>query len=137
MRKEEYYLHKAICHYISWHYKEVIYTTDLSGIRLNIGLAKQIKELKSSRGIPDLLILQPNNQYHGLFLEIKSETSKILTKGGYIKKDLHLMEQYRIISRLKKLNYAAFFVCSFDAAKNIIDKYMANNQIDNSQFIIY
>ena len=52
-------LHKSICDYIKLQYPKVIFNTDLSGIKLSIGMAKKVKGLRSSNSFPDITIYEP------------------------------------------------------------------------------
>ena len=124
--KEEQYIQTAICNYIRANYPEVIFTSDLSGIRLPMHLAKMVKPLKSSRGMPDLLILQPSSKYNysALFIELKAPGAKITKKDGQLKSDPHLNEQRAIIDRLNQLGYSAHFAVGFEQARSIIDDYL-------------
>jgi hypothetical protein len=120
----EAYVHALLCNYIRANYPDVIFTSDLSGIRLPMGLARKVKPLKSSRGIPDLIILWPANGFHGLLLEIKATDESVLRKDGQMRADPHLCEQIQIIRRLRQLHYAAFFVNGVQAGKKCIENYM-------------
>jgi len=129
-------LHKQITDYLKYQYKKVIFTTDMSGIRLTQGQAVQTSKLRSSAGIPDILIFQTGGkiliwnedekinqvvfQFAGLFLEVKKETP-YKKNGEVLKKHLH---QAEIHKRLRKQGYYAIFVWSFDEAKKIIDDYL-------------
>ena len=116
-------LHKQICTYLRMQYKDVIFTTDLSGVRLPIGLAIKVKQLRSSNGVPDILIFEPNMFHHALFLEVKKESP--FKKDGNLKSNEHLAEQLNIIELLRDKDYAAMFVWTFDDAKERIDNYMS------------
>jgi len=118
-------LHKAVCQYIRLQYPDVMFNSDSSGIRLTIGQSVQIKALKSNRGYPDLMIFQPRNGYHGLFIELKQEGTKLR------KKDMtcatpHIQEQWSCIVDLERKGYVARFAVGFDQAKAIIDNYLKN-----------
>lgn len=120
MRKEE-IIHKQICNYIKEKYPDVIFTSEPSGLRLPIGLAVKLKSLRSGAKLPDLWILEPAGEYHGLFIEIKAEG--ILKKnGGY--KTPHIAEQGEVIERLIHKGYYASFAVGFDDAIGIINDYM-------------
>jgi hypothetical protein len=122
--KHEDYVQALLCNYLRTNYPEAIFTSDLSGVRLPIGLAKKVKPLKSSRGIPDLIILKPQAGYYGLMLECKATTETVLRKDGGQRADQHLKEQIEIIMRLRQLGYAAFFVNGFAAGRECLTNYM-------------
>ena len=116
-------LHLAICDYIRLQYPNVLFNSDLSGIKLTMGQAVKAKKLRSSKGFPDLVIYEPRCNCHALFLELKREGEKILNKNGDLKTD-HLKEQDEIISKLCAKGYLACFAIGFDEAKRIIDLYL-------------
>jgi hypothetical protein len=75
-------IHAQVCRYIDLQYPKVIYTSDSSGVRVSIGMAKALKSIRcKSYKIPDLIIMHPNRLYHGLIIEIKKDLSQILKKG--------------------------------------------------------
>ena len=115
-------LHRQVCEYIKKAYPKVIFNTDMAGIKLSIGQAKQVKNLRSSNAFPDIVIYKSVGFIHGLFLELKSETPYKLT--GELKKDKHLKEQQEMIDKLNGLGYLAFFAWEFQQAKMIIDSYL-------------
>jgi hypothetical protein len=123
---QEAFIHTLLCNFIRSNYPDVIFTSDLSGVRLPMGVAKKVKPLKSSRGIPDLLIFKPMNGYHGLLLELKTEDAKLFRKDGRgLLVDEHHAEQMQILLRLRLLGYAAFFARGIVNAKDCIQQYMA------------
>ena len=118
-------IHKQICDYIRLQYPDVMFVTDLSGIKLTIGQAVKLKSLRSTRAWPDLFIAQPNSTYHGMFLEIKRDVSQIYRKDGSLKANIqHVREQCDVLNNLRSKGYFACFVCNFIEAKLLIDKYM-------------
>lgn len=122
MKKEE-SLQLAICNYLRHQYPKVIFTCDLSsGMKLSIGQAVRASKMKSSRGLPDLMIFEPNKHYNGLFLELKSKTP--YKKNGELLSDQHLREQLNILKRLIDNGYKAMFSFGFDETKDIIDQYL-------------
>jgi len=128
-------LHKQICDYLKIFYPKILFNTDLSGLRLSIGQAKQIKNLRSSNGFPDIVIYAGSEEtkeiskdcyestiYAALFLEVKKESP--FKKDLTLKKNDHLIKQYSIIKKLNDLGYLALFVWNFEDAKIVIDKYL-------------
>jgi len=123
MKKVEEKLQTAISNYIKLQYPDVIFTAESSGLKLPIGLAVKAKNHRNPpRGLPDILILQTNKHYKGLFLELKKETPYL--KSGKLSNNKHIQEQNEVLTRLNGLGYLAFFVWSFDMAKVILDSYM-------------
>lgn len=118
-------LHTQICKYLDMQYPNLIYTSDMSGMRVSIGLRVEMQRKRTkSWVIPDLLILHPNNEFKGLFLELKLSLSDVWKKDGKLKKSEHLEAQEKSLNRLQELGYQALFGCGFDHTKNIIDSYL-------------
>ena len=124
-------IHLQVCRYLDLQYPKVIYTSDSSGVRVSIGMAKALKAIRcKGYKIPDLIIMHPNRLYHGLIIEIKKDLSQILKKSGHFKNDKHVQEQLKSLEELKRLGYAAIFGCGFDHCKSVIDEYFnKKNQI--------
>ena len=78
MKKTEQTIHNQICQYLDLQYPMLVYTSDLSGVKLTIGQAVQAKKQRCKKfKIPDLLILQANDKYCGLILELKKDNYQI------------------------------------------------------------
>lgn len=117
-------LHFSICDNIKKMYPDVVFLTDLSGVRLHASIARKVFHLKSSRGIPDLIILEPRGVYHGLLIELKRSDDDLLTKEGNIRKDTHLQEQEKVLEGLEEKGYYASFSCGLEPSIKLIDWYM-------------
>jgi hypothetical protein len=126
MLRQEENLHLAVCRYLKMQYPEVIFLTELGGIKLPPGLAKKASQMRSCRGLPDLLVLEPRLGYYGMFLELKKEGSSPYKKDGTLKSDEHLWEQEKVLQSLCDKGYYAIFAVGFDEAKQIIDTYLQN-----------
>jgi len=81
--------------------------------------------MRSSRGMPDLMIFEPRGVYSGLFLELKKEGTKVFTKDGNVYSDPHLQEQAAILAKLCLKGYLAQFAIGLEDAKNKITKYLS------------
>ena len=112
-----------VSQYIKEKYPDVIFTFDASGLRLPIGYAMKIKKMRSSNGIPDLLVFEPKGGYNGLFIELKKDGVKIYKKD-YTFTSEHYEEQFNVIEALKDKGYCAMFAFGLDEAKAIIDFYL-------------
>jgi len=124
MKKEE-SIQIQVCTYLKLQYPKLIWVCDFAaGIRLNIGQAVKAKKLRSSKGLPDIMIFKPNKFYHGLFIELKTVTP--YKKGGDLKSNEHLELQANILDRLSNEMYYASFAVGFYEAIEIIDNYMEN-----------
>jgi hypothetical protein len=117
-------LHKAVCQYIRMQYPNVLFNSDLAGAtKLTMGQAVAMKALRSNRGFPDIMIYEPRGPFHGCFIELKTEGTKILTKGNNYTTP-HIAEQADVIALLNNRGYYAGFAIGFEAAKRVIDEYL-------------
>lgn len=127
MKKHEENLQIAICNYLRAQYPQVIFTSDLaSGMKLTMGQSVKAQKMRSSRGLPDLMIFQPKGiYYHGMVLELKREGTQIYLKDGKtLVADRHIREQWAILKSFRERRYYAEMVCGFDEAKRHIDYYL-------------
>lgn len=135
----EKFIHSMICNHISKYWPEVVFLTDHSGIRLTKNQAIKIKKLKSGRGIPDLLVLHPSGGFHGLVMEIKTDTAPIYRKDGTIRAGQHLFEQLETLTKLRRLGYAAYFVRGVGGGVTLFEKYIRGriqpNDVDGNTFV--
>lgn len=125
--------HIKLCQYIKQTYPDVIFLSDMSGINLtmshstkNWGKIHQMKQMRSSNGIPDLIVLAPRNGYHGLCIELKKTGEKIYKKDGITLKDAHLQEQWEVLCKLEDCGYYAKFAIGFENAKELVDYYFSS-----------
>jgi hypothetical protein len=136
-RKKKYYSKKSIpvkeedvqsqvCNYLRMVYPDVDFLSDASGLRLPIGLASKFSKLKSRRGIPDLIILEPRGGFCGLLLELKraNDDSVFSKKDGKLLNNKHVREQAKMLDDLMHKGSASYFAIGYDMARQIIDKYM-------------
>lgn len=117
-------IHRQVCTYLSRQYPKVLFQTDLSGIKLSIGAAKKLKQLRSGRAWPDLFVCEPRGNFHGLYIELKADNVTILKKDNTLVKDEHIREQFDMLCELQKRGFEAKFACGFDQARGIIDNYL-------------
>ena len=116
-------LHLAVCNYIRMQYPDVLFNSDMSGVKLTMGQAIKAKRLRSCKGFPDLVIYEPRGEHKALFLELKREGEKIYNKNGGLKSD-HLKEQDEVMQKLRNKGYACTFAIGFEQAKMYIDNYL-------------
>jgi len=122
MNNKEYDLSRQVANYLKYQYPKVIFHFDYAGLNLSKAQAGRMKAIQGGRGFPDLMILQPTDEYHGLFIELKA--ASIFKKDGTIKKDTHLQEQRDMLCDLTQRGYYATFGCGFEDCKKIIDEYL-------------
>jgi hypothetical protein len=114
-----------IAQYLRLRYPNVIYRYDLAAdLKLSIGQAKKHKALQHYRGYPDLFLAEPRGKYHGLFIEIKKDGTRIFTKKGLLVADEHIREQFDMLADLRQRGYQAQFGIGFDNVKQLIDEYL-------------
>lgn len=116
-------LHLAICDYIRLQYPNVLFNSDMSGVKLTMGQAIKAKKLRSCKGFPDLVIYEPRGEHKGLFIELKREGEKIYNKNGGVKSD-HLKDQWAVMEKLIEKGYYCVFAIGFEQAKMYIDNYL-------------
>jgi hypothetical protein len=121
MNQAEKIIHRQICRWLKTQHKDVIFTSEPSGLRLPIGQAKQLKELRSGDKLPDLWILEPVGYHHGMFVELKAG-DVINKKGKWVSK--HVAEQADTLARLRAKGYYACFGVGFDQTKKRIQAYL-------------
>jgi len=130
--QHEQHLQKQVCSYLKIKYPNIIFRSDFSsGMKLSINQAMIHKSLQSSRSFPDIQILQPSRGYHGLFIELKKEGTRIyLTTGprkGQLTADQHIQEQALMLKHLNNLGYCARFGVGFEKTQKLIDWYLNPN----------
>ena len=126
MQHQEYILQKAVCKHLEKQYPEVLFLSDTIGnVKLNEAQAGRNKAIqKTDFKCPDLLILEPNKMYLGLFIELKKESP--FKKDGTLYKNKHLEAQQKSINDLISKGYYACFEWDFYRIKALIKKYMDN-----------
>ena len=149
----EHNLYEQIARYLQLQYPNIIYRFDIAAdLKLTMGQAVKLKRLHPKRGYPDLFIAEPKvaktqcrvltdeertelekgmefirvkiqQNYHGLYLEIKKDGEKLTKKDGSWRTP-HVAEQAEMLERLRQAGYKAEFGVGFDECKQIIDKYI-------------
>jgi hypothetical protein len=119
---KEYELQLAVCKYIRYQYPNILFRSDLGGIKLTKGLAIKSKRIQHSKGFPDLFLYYPSGKYNGLAIELK--VKDIFKKDGTLRKSEHLEQQQKVLDILNANNYYATFAVGFNEAKTVIDNYV-------------
>ena len=119
----EYQICKDIAIYLRLQYPKVIFHFDLAGLNLSRAQAGMMKAIQGGRGWPDLFISEPKGNYHGLFIEIKTDEFKAMKKDGtYV--TTHIEEQVDMLRRLRARLYKTAMAVGFDNCKKLIDDYL-------------
>lgn len=125
MMSREAFLHGMVCDYLRLQYPNVIFRTDFAaGIKMTIGQATKHKRLQYGRAWPDLFIAEPRMKFHGLFVELKAEGTRIYKKNLMYASE-HIIEQAEMMNLLEERGYFASFAVGFEEAKAVIDGYLA------------
>lgn len=130
MREHEIY--RLIAQYLQVKYPDVIYRFDLAAdLKLTMGQARKHKTLHPHRGYPDLFIAEPRLywrlNYHGLYLEIKKDGTRITKKNGEWATP-HIAEQAKMLGILRGKGYKVEFAVGIDEALEIIDEYLGGGK---------
>lgn len=123
-RNDEFNVHVAVCTWLKVQHPQVIFRSDLGGIRLTINQARKAKALQHSRAYPDLFVAEPRCGYNGLFIEIKAESDDLFNKNGTFLKSERLFEQAKMMEELEKRRYYCDFKVGFDLTKDLIREYL-------------
>jgi len=118
-------LQKQVAIYIRMQYPDVIFHSDFgSGVKLTPWQAKMQKMQNGGRRAwPDMLLAEPVGKYHGLFVELKKEGTRLKKKNGDWASE-HIAEQDAVLSELNDKGYKAEFAIGFEQALNLIDDYL-------------
>lgn len=141
-----------VADYLRQHYPNVLFHSDFgSGLKLTIGQARKQYRLQGGRRAwPDMLLAEPmprcidgswDYEWHGLFIELKKAGEKLhpgpraknrfKSIDGEEYKTEHLMEQADVLYKLRQAGYMAEFACGFDEAKEIIDEYLGDQEVED------
>jgi hypothetical protein len=103
-----------IVNYLKFQYPGILYCASAGGMFTSMKQAIKMKMTGYVKGFPDLQICEPNEKYHGLFIEVKTEK-------GVVSK-----EQKEWIKQLNKRGYYATYVKGSEDAIKLIDAYFSN-----------
>jgi len=128
MKKQpEYELQKQVCQWLSIQHPKVLFLSDtIASVKLTIPQSiRNTKIQKSGFKTPDLIILQPNERYSGLFIELKVK-SPFKKNSRELLKNEHIEAQQKTINDLVDRGYFACFSWEFERTVKIIDAYLKN-----------
>lgn len=89
-------------------------TASANGGSRNVLEARNLKRSGVSAGFPDISILMPRGQFHGMFLEVKKEKNYAFSD-----------KQKSWLDRLNKVGYYANVGFGFDECKSLIESYLS------------
>ncbi len=109
----------------------VIFHSDFgSGVKLTMGQAVRQKRLNGGRRAwPDLFIAEPVGKYHGLFIELKKDGTRLKKKDGTWATD-HIKEQAVMLTKLEEKGYRATFAIGYGEAIYLIEEYLGGKEND-------
>jgi hypothetical protein len=119
----EYQLYRQVSTYLRYRYPGVLYHFDPTGLNLSKAQSGMLKAIQGQKGYPDLGIFYANGNYKALFLELKTEGTKLYTKDGRPATP-HIAEQQECLVKLQQRGYQAQFACGLFEAVKIIDDYL-------------
>jgi hypothetical protein len=129
MKHLEYNLQKQVCKWLNLQHSKLLYVSDMAGINIggmygSLNAAVQKPNFKKL----DITILEPSGIYHGLFIELKTETP--FTKKGTLKKNDHLYSQAETMEQLRAKGYCCHFAWTLEQVQEIVNNYLNSAQSD-------
>ncbi len=103
----------AVVQWLRLQYPKVLFTISPGGLLTNARTGSKAKKLGYQKGVPDIIIFESRQWFHGLFIEMKIEGGKTSP------------EQKEYIAGLIACGYMATVCYGFDEAKKIIDNYFS------------
>ena len=118
-------LQQQVADYLRLQYPDVMFHSDFgSGIKLTMGQAVKQKKLNGGRRAwPDMIIAEARGGYHGLFIELKKDGTRLVKRDG-TPASQHIAEQEHVLIGLSDAGYKAMFAVGFEQAKEVIDNYL-------------
>ena len=120
---KEYQLYRAVAAYLRLQYPKVMYHFDLTGVNLSKAQAGMTKAIQHSSGYPDLFIAEPRGGYHGMYIELKAEGTRIY-KADMTPATDHIAQQMDRLNDLTDRGYDCYITAGFDKTKLVIDEYL-------------
>lgn len=117
-------LQQQVVAYLRYQYPKIMVKCDLNGVHLSAMQYKRLQLIGNVKGHPDLVIYEARGGYHGLFLELKQEKTKLFNSKGNPTTE-HIGTQNEYMAALRERGYKAEFAVGFAEAKSIIDSYLA------------
>ena len=96
----------------------------LANIYLTVGQAAKAKRMGHEKGWPDLFVAQPNDIYHGLFIEMKKDGTRLKKMNGDWATP-HIETQALVLECLRSKGYKAEFCIGFEETRKLISGYLS------------
>ena len=106
---------KNLFQWLGFQHPHLLACSQIAGVNLNKAQAGKAKAGGYKKGFPDIAIMEPNQKYHGLFIEMKR-----------IKKSTTSAEQKVWIQDLLEKGYYAVVCKGYEEARNVITRYLRN-----------
>lgn len=118
------------CAWLCHQYPIVLFDSDtIAAVKLTLPQGARNKKIqKPGFKRPDVFMFEPSGRFHGLALELKTE-SPFKIKGGALKSDEHLQGQAKTLGALVAKGYYATFVWSLEAAMQLTNLYMGKPEL--------
>lgn len=113
--------------YLQYQYPKIMLNAAqiLSSIPLERGkYAQKMKAAGNTSGWPDIFIAEARGGFHGLFIELKSETAKVFLKRSEKPATEHIAKQIAVLEGLRERGFKAELCIGFEAAKKVLDDYL-------------
>ena len=131
-------LQKNVAMYLRMQYPDVVFHSDFgSGVKLTPRQAVMQKmQNGGKRAWPDMFIAEPaprcidggwDNEYHGLFIELKKDGVRLKKKNGEWANP-HIKEQALLLGELDSRGYKAVFAVGIGEAIDVIDEYLGGKK---------
>lgn len=121
-------LYEQLVRYLRLRYPDVPFHFDLSGLWTPSHRLRNLYGRLNNRAWPDLFIATPavtetGERYHGLFLELKRDGSRLRKADGSWA-SAHIAEQALVLADLAEQRYVAQFAVGLAEAIELIDSYL-------------
>ncbi len=118
-------IQEQIAQFLRLGYPDILFHSDFgSGVKLTMGQAVRQKKLNGGRRAwPDLFIAKPSKGFHGLFIELKKDGTRLKKKNGKWATE-HIAEQAKMLDELAGFGYRTSFAVGYDYAIAIIKDYL-------------
>lgn len=137
MKQDEAKLSENVASYLRA--KKLIFRFDITDMNLTMPQALRQKRIQMiERGFTDLMIFEPRNNFHGMFVELKNKYSDVYKKDETYKKVTkpikhrgkvvghydHIQEQHKMHERLRAKGYHVVWGLGYKDTIDKIEEYL-------------